>query len=236
MSFMSCTYHFLQFSSQMLQVTRIGAIFTLSSSKKVCPNSWWMSFPFGHLVEKEADCFIAPGLKASKKPLNGVYEWKFPPQKPPRWLKLELLSGGTGLASLTTAVDLAILPLRQLEAAARAEISCHWRKWPPGWENCGCEGLCLTTRPGTPGGVGCVSFETSWSHPVSLLSFTIKQVEAVGQRAELELEPKHPLARLVIVSFPKVRMCFLAFFIICTDPRLITIEFSILNPIHNVEG
>ena len=99
------------------------------------------------------------------------------------------------LAFLTTAVDFAILPLAWLEATARAVISCHARNWPPGWENCGCKGLCLTTHPGTPGGVGCVSFEASWRHPLSLLSFTKKDVESVSQRAELEFEPKHPFGQ-----------------------------------------
>lgn len=40
-----------------------------------------------------------------------------------------------------------------------------------------------------------MSFEASWGHPLFLLSFMKQEVESVGQRAELELEPKHPFGQ-----------------------------------------
>lgn len=78
MSFMSQIYHFLQFSPPILYVTRICAISTLFLLKKFVQILGECHFPLGHLVEREAACFSAPGQKASKKPLNAAGEWKSP--------------------------------------------------------------------------------------------------------------------------------------------------------------
>lgn len=114
-----------------------------------------------------------------------------------------------------------------LETMARAALLKKATRWPPGWG--GWDRLTL----GSPG----VYNVSVARHPGGLLNLSHilpkRKTGLYGQRLELELEPRCPVASQVVVNFPETKEHFLAFF---TISRLITYSNPPdYNPIHNAE-